>query len=146
MVSAVGLLLVKAGDVANAMTVSQFSEVAHHPTALWVSVAKNTYTFSLLTEKQPEFSLIVLNQTQKKIALTCGTVSGREQDKCSGLDLYLNGSDFLFLHGALASTSCRIRQSLDLGDHTLFVADILETVIESRKSHLRHLLLSDLED
>jgi flavin reductase (DIM6/NTAB) family NADH-FMN oxidoreductase RutF len=87
----------------------------------------------------------VLNQKQKKIALACGTVSGREQDKCSRLDLYLNPSGFLFLRDALASTSCRVRQSLDVDGHTLFIADILEVELESRASHLRHLLLSDLE-
>jgi flavin reductase (DIM6/NTAB) family NADH-FMN oxidoreductase RutF len=142
--SAVGLVLIKAGEISNAMTVSLFSEVAHHPTALWVSIHRDSYTHSLLREK-PEFSLAVLNQTQKQVALACGTVSGRDQNKCLALDLYLNSSGFLFLQGALASTSCRVRQSVDLDDHTLFVADIIEAELESRTSHLRHLLLSDLE-
>lgn len=125
------------------MTVSLFSEVAHHPTALWVSINRDSYTHSLLQEK-PEFSLGVLNETQGDLALRCGMVSGREQNKCAELDLYLNKSGFLFLRGALASTSCRVRQSLDLDDHTMFVADIIEADLESRTSHLRHLLLSDL--
>jgi flavin reductase (DIM6/NTAB) family NADH-FMN oxidoreductase RutF len=137
-------VLIKAGEISNAMTVSQFSEVAHHPTALWVSIHKNSYTHSLLLEK-PEFSLAVLNRTQGHLALACGTVSGRDQNKCAALDLYLNNSDFLFLRGALASTSCRVRQTVDLEDHTMFVGDIIEADLESRTSHLRHLLLSDLE-
>jgi len=143
--SAVGLVLVRVGDVSNAMTVSCFSEVAHHPTALWVSIAQNTHTHSLL-EQTSEFSLIVLNQTQREIAITCGTVSGKVRDKCADLDVYLNQSGFLFLRGALASTGCRVRQRLEVGDHTLFVGDIIETELESRKSHLRQLLLSDLGD
>ena len=142
--SAVGLVIVNAGETCNAMTVSCYSEVAHHPTALWVSIAKNSFTHSLLQE-QPEFSLAVLNQKQREIALKCGTVSGRDQDKCSSLNLYRNPAGFLFLREALASTSCRIRKSVDFDDHTLFVADILEAELESRKSHLRQLLLSDLE-
>lgn len=143
--SAVGLVLVKLGAASNAMTVSFFSEVAHHPTALWVSIEKSSHTHSLL-EQTAEFSLIVLNQTQKDIAIACGTVSGRTRDKCADLDVYLNQSGFLFLGGALASTGCRIRQRLDVGDHTLFVGDIIECEIESRKSHLRQLLLSDLRN
>lgn len=143
--SAVGLVLVKTGDVANAMTVSFFSEVAHHPTALWVSIAKASHTHSLL-DQTPEFSLVVLNQNQKQIALTCGTRSGRDQDKCSSLDLYQNHAGFLFLKNALASTSCHVRQRMDLGDHTLFVGEILESDLESRSSHLRQLLISDLKD
>ena len=141
--SIVGLVVVKAGGRANAMTVSLFSEVAHHPTSLWVSIAQSSYTHSLL-EEGGRFSLIVLNQTQKEIALNCGSASGRDRDKCAALDLYPGPEGYLFLNGALASTACSVRQSVPVDDHTLFIADILQTEIESRKSHLRQLLLSDL--
>jgi flavin reductase (DIM6/NTAB) family NADH-FMN oxidoreductase RutF len=141
--SIVGLVVVKTASRANAMTVSFFSEVAHHPTSLWVSIARTSYTHTLL-EEGGQFSLIVLNQTQKEIALTCGSISGRDRDKCADLDLYPGPEGYLFLNGALASTACSVRQSLPVEDHTLFVADILQTEIESRKSYLRQLLLSDL--
>ncbi len=141
--SAVGLVLVEAGSRSNAMTVSFFSEVAHHPTALWVSISPSTHTHSLI-EETGRFTLGVLNQTQKSIALRCGTVSGKEEDKCATLDLYKSPGGFLFLRGARASTACVVRESVPLGDHTLFVADILESHLDSRKAHLRHLLLADL--
>ncbi len=142
--SPVGLLLVNSSEQCNAMTVSLFSEVAHHPTALWVSVAQTSHTHSLISEVK-ECSLAILSQKQKDIAVACGTVSGRDKDKCKSLDLYRKSDGFLFLSGALATTACRIRNSFAVGDHTVFVADILETDLESRVSHLRHLLLSDLE-
>jgi len=141
--SAVALVLVEAGTRSNAMTVSFFSEVAHHPTALWVSISGAAHTHSLI-EETGRFTLAVLNQTQKPLALHCGTVSGRNQNKCAILDLYKSPGGFLFLRGALASTGCSVRESVSLGDHTLFVADILESHLDSRKAHLRHLLLSDL--
>lgn len=141
--SVVGLTVVKAGVRSNAMTVSFFSEVAHHPTSLWVSIAKTSYTHELL-KQVGHFSLIILNNTQREIALTCGSVSGRDRDKCSALDLYPGPEDYLFLNGALASTACSVRQTISIEDHTLFIADILYAQIESRKSHLRQLLLSDL--
>jgi flavin reductase (DIM6/NTAB) family NADH-FMN oxidoreductase RutF len=135
--------VIRAVNRSNAMTVSFFSEVAHHPTSLWVSIAKTTYTHELLQEVG-HFSLIVLNNAQKEIALTCGSTSGRDSDKCAALNLYPGPEGYLFLNGALASTACSVRQSLSVEDHTLFIADILQTEIESRKSHLRQLLLSDL--
>lgn len=140
--SAVALVVVEAGTRSNAMTVSFFSEVAHHPTALWVSISPAAHTHSLI-EETGRFTLAVLNQTQKSLALQCGTVSGRDQDKCATLDLYKSPGGFLFLRGALASTGCSVRESVSLGDHTLFVADILESHLDSRKAHLRQLLLSD---
>jgi flavin reductase (DIM6/NTAB) family NADH-FMN oxidoreductase RutF len=143
--AAVGLVVVKAGEKTNAMTVSMYSEVAHHPTTLWVSIDKKSYTHALLQE-QPNFSLVVLQQHQTNIALKCGTVSGRDEQKCSSLDLYQNNSGFLFLRSALASTSCTVRDSTELEEHTIFIADILEAEIESRKSFLRQLLISDLKN
>jgi flavin reductase (DIM6/NTAB) family NADH-FMN oxidoreductase RutF len=125
------------------MTVSFFSEVAHHPTALWVAIAPHTLTNSML-EQTGRFTLAVLNEKQAQIARNCGSVSGREVDKCAALDLYLSSTEFLFLNGALASTGCIVRHATKLGEHTIFVADIVEAQIESRTSHLRHLLLSDL--
>jgi flavin reductase (DIM6/NTAB) family NADH-FMN oxidoreductase RutF len=142
--SIVGLTVVKAGSRANAMTVSFFSEVAHHPTSLWISIARNTYTHQLLQDTK-QFSLIVLNSSQREIALACGSVSGRDRDKCSTLDLYNGPEGYLFLNEALASTACNIRQATTIDDHTVFIADILYSEIESRKSHLRQLLLSDLK-
>jgi len=141
--SAVGLVLVQTADARNAMTVSFFSEVAHHPTALWVAISSKTYTHSLI-EQTGRFTLAILNQTQKALALQCGTVSGKDHDKCATLDLYNSPNDFLFLRGALASTGCSVRERVDLGDHTLFVANIVESHLDSRKAHLRQLLLSDL--
>lgn len=141
--SAVGLVLVKAGNRTNAMTVSFFSEVAHHPTALWVAISPATYTHSLI-EEAGRFSVAVLNQTQKEIALRCGSVSGRDQDKCSSLDLHWSPGGFLFLKRALASTGCVVSQCLRITDHTIFVGNIMEAEMDSRSSYLRHLLLSDL--
>ena len=141
--SAVGLVLVETASRSNAMTVSFFSEVAHHPTALWVSISRKTYTHSLIAEVG-RFTLAVLNQKQREVALRCGTVSGRDEKKCANLDVYQSPGAFLFLRGALASTGCSVREKISLDDYTIYVADIIESHLDSRKAHLRQLLLSDL--
>ena len=143
--SAVGLVLVQAGTRRNAMTVTFFSEVAHHPTALWVAVSPQTLTHSMIRETG-RFSLVVLTQRQAKIAMACGTISGHQTDKCAMLDLYHSPSGFLFLAGALASTGCVVRHSEETGDHTIFVGDIIEAELDSATLDQRQLLLSDLRD
>ena len=140
---AVGLVVVEAGAQRNAMTVSFFSEVAHHPTALWVGISPNTLTHTLIQETG-RFSLAVLTQKQAQIAITCGTISGREADKCAKLDLHPSPSGFLFLANALASTGCVVRHSERTGDHTIFVADIIEAELDTATLDQRQLLLSDL--
>jgi flavin reductase (DIM6/NTAB) family NADH-FMN oxidoreductase RutF len=137
--------MVQAGDRRNAMTVSFFSEVAHHPTALWVGISPETLTHELIQETG-RFSLAVLTAKQKQIAKTCGTNSGRQMDKCARLDLYSSPSGFLFLAGSLASTGCVVSHSERAGDHTIFIADIIEAELDSATLDHRQLLLSDLRD
>lgn len=141
--SPVGLVVAESSGRMNAMTVSFFSEVAHHPTSLWVSIARSSYTHELIRESRA-FSLVVLHRKQKDLARRCGGVSGREADKCARLDLYRSADSFLFLKDGLASVACRVRGEYSVVDHTLFVADILAGQIETRRSGLRHLLVSDL--
>lgn len=138
----VGLIIVRTASAANVMTVSAVSEVAHHPTSLWVSIERTTYTHELLSQRGL-FTLALLHDGQADLAWTCGTVSGRERDKCATLTL-AGRADHLFLPEALTNTACRIRTTVDLGSHTMFIADLLSGEVNSRMQHRRNLLLSDL--
>lgn len=141
--SPVALVITESHCRANAMTVSFFSEVAHHPTTLWVSIAQQSYTHQLLRETG-RFSLIVLHRKQKALAHLCGSVSGRDRDKCASLSLYPGREGYLFLKDAIASSACRIRREQPVGDHTLFIADIIAGDIETRNTPLPPLTLADL--
>jgi flavin reductase (DIM6/NTAB) family NADH-FMN oxidoreductase RutF len=143
LVSPVGLVLTEWKGKRNAMTVSFFSEVAHHPTALWISVKQTSYTHELVQESG-RFTLIVLDDKQAHLARACGSVSGRTTDKCAGLQLYYGSMDQLYMQDAFASAACRVRSTHSVGDHTLFIADILAGEFESRRSIHRHLLTTDL--
>jgi flavin reductase (DIM6/NTAB) family NADH-FMN oxidoreductase RutF len=143
--AAVAILLVETESRRNAMTISCFSEVAHYPAGIWVSIEKESYTHELLQETN-RFTLAVLNQRQTNIARVCGTTSGRTVDKCAGLNLYRSPAGFLFLQDALASTGAEVSRVEDVGSQTLFVGNIVEAEFCSRASTFRHLLLSDLSE
>jgi flavin reductase (DIM6/NTAB) family NADH-FMN oxidoreductase RutF len=140
--SPVGLVLTESDGRRNAMTVSFFSEVSHHPTTLWVSIAKDSLTHTFIQQSQ-QFSLIVLHERQQEFARICGTVSGRREDKCARLPLRALGQH-LFLDGALASVACTVRTCVDVGDHTVFIADIVSGEMETLNTMRRHLLTVDL--
>ena len=141
--SMVALLLVKSGERSNAMTLSFFAEVAHHPTSLWISVATSRYTHQLL-EAEGRFSLALLTQNQREIAVACAAVSGRDRDKCATLPLRATTTGFFYLDGALTSSGCRVRERIPLGDHTVFVAEILEGESDTSIAHVPPLRVSDL--
>lgn len=141
--SAVALLIVEAGERRNAMTISFFSEVAHHPTSLWISVANDSYTHELL-EQSGQFTLSVLQERQAALALHCGNGSGRGQDRCAGLPLYRGRDGGLYVEQALACCSCKVSHSEPLETHTLYLANIHSGERSSGSLGRRHLLCSDL--
>jgi len=142
-VSPVGIILSEWQDERNAMTVSSFSEVAHFPTTLWVSIARTSYTHHLVQTSR-RFTIVVLDDTQGPIAEACGTASGRTVNKCRDLNLYHGPEGELFMKDSFASAACRVRNSRPLGAHTLFIADILSGELETRRNIRRHLLTTDL--
>lgn len=136
-------LIITSGERRNAMTVSMFSEAAHHPASMWVSIARDTLTHELVG-RTGRFTFVTLHCRQAAVALACGSVSGRDRDKCAGLRLYEAGGGFWFLDDAIANVACEISHRTELGDHTLFTANMLHGTVETRRAGLRQLLISDL--
>lgn len=126
-------LIITSGEHRNAMTVSMFSEVAHHPTSMWVSIARETLTHELVG-RTGRFTFVTLHCRQAAIADACGSVSGRDRDKCAGLLLYEATGGFWFLDDAIATVACEVSQTVELGDHTLFLANMLRGDMETRRA------------
>ena len=137
-----GLVIVRSGESFNPMTVSCFGESAHYPTSMWISIHRDNFTHELL-EKTKEFSFITLDARQGALAVACGTSSGRTADKRGLVDGYEEGG-YLFVRGAIASAACRISHSVAVGDHTLFIADMLSGNVDRQPGAIRNLLMSDL--
>jgi flavin reductase (DIM6/NTAB) family NADH-FMN oxidoreductase RutF len=125
------------------MTASFFSEAAHYPTTLWISIAQTSLTHEAITASG-RFSLILLHRDQAAIARRCGFASGRDTDKCRDLGLYRSDKGFWYLDSVIASVACSIRSQRTVGDHTLFIADILAGEPDTRHLARRHLLTADL--
>jgi flavin reductase (DIM6/NTAB) family NADH-FMN oxidoreductase RutF len=141
----VALLITSSAGRRNAMTLSFFSEVAHHPASLWISVRPQTLSHCWI-EETGSFTLAPLHSGQAALAQACGELSGRQKDKTTSLDLFQKGG-YWHLSGAFASIACRvICRRPSTGDHTLFIGEIVEAFAESRNPIRRHLLTRDLRD
>lgn len=141
--SIVGLLLARDGAKVLAMTTTSFAEAAHHPCSLWVAIEKNV-PFHELVERTGVFSLAVLHDRQQELAQRFSSSLTANSTETSQLNSYDYQQRFLFLYEALACTACEVRRKVDFGERTLFIADIMGCHVESRRSHLRQLLVSDL--
>jgi flavin reductase (DIM6/NTAB) family NADH-FMN oxidoreductase RutF len=141
--SPVAILIVRAGARATATTVSFFSEVAHHPTSLWVSLSHASFGHELVTESG-RFSLSILSRGQRMLAQACGSESGRTTDKVARLHTLESSPGFLFIENAIACTACEVRERIEVGDHTVFIADMLAGERDTRAARAGVLVTTDL--
>lgn len=127
------------------MTASLFAESSHLPVLLRVAIRPETFTHELVTASG-WFGLSVLACTQAALAIGCGSSSGRDGSKFERWRLRVeNGPrEVPLLPGLLTTSACRVIERLDLGEHTLFVGEIVDSHREARLAHLPPLLLSDL--
>jgi len=143
--SIVGIVIAESVKERLAMTTTSFAEAAHHPCSLWLAIEKRARVHALV-EQSNTFSLAILHVKQRSLAQFCDTLSGRSdselQQQGAAINVCTEGR--LFLNGALASNACEVREAIDFEDRTLFIADIAACYVDSRRTHQRQLLWSEL--
>ena len=117
----------RAGERRNAMTLNWASQVSSEPKLLAISVEKEAFTRELITAGGV-FSLCVIDREDR--AIVRKFTKPVEVDVAGGT---LNGFAFHdgstgapVLDQAASWIECRVRDSLELGSHTLFVGEVVD--------------------
>lgn len=109
------------------ITIAWITPVSHKPPMLAISVGRNRYSRQLI-EEEGEF---VVNIPSTKLLDTvwfCGTRSGREVDKFVETGLSKIDPQFVsppLIAECMAWLECRVRKKVEVGDHILFIGEIL---------------------
>ena len=140
--SRVAIVLAEDGERRTVATVSFFAELADHPNSLWISLTPECYSQELI-QASGRFTLAVLHEGQQDLAWHCALSSGRDTDKLSKIKTRRGRHGFLIPDDCLSAAACQVRTSKIVGDHVLFVADIVAGERTNRDSH-RALLTRDL--
>ncbi|MGI9032359.1 MAG: flavin reductase family protein [Acidimicrobiales bacterium] len=117
----------RAGDRRNAMTLNWATQVSADPKLVTIAVQKDALTHELIAEGGV-FSLCILDREDRAIV--------RRFTKPVEVDLgasTLNGFAFHdglsgapVLDDAAAWLDCRVHQAVDVGEHTLFVGEVVD--------------------
>ena len=118
----------RGGERRNAMTLNWATQVSSDPKLLAVGVQKDAFTHELIVEGQA-FSLCIVDREDRAIV--------RKFTKPVEVDLdarTLNGFGFSdtpvtgvpVLDQAVAWVDCRVHRAVDLGDHTLFLGEVVD--------------------
>ena len=133
------LLATKAGEKANACIVNTGVQVAGSPVRVAVSVLNTNYTCALIKESG-RFTLSALDDSCSFETIKhFGMQSGRDVDKLDSLPMPTDESGVPYLNwSTCARFSGKVTHSVDLGTHTLFIAEVTEAevCVNVGRSHL----------
>lgn len=121
------VLTARRGEKDNGCIINTAMQVTTDPNRVIITVNKTNYTHDMVLETG-RFTLSVLSeQAAFSTFQRFGFQSGRDVDKFAGFEEHTVRGDNGILRvtlGASAWLSCRVVSTLDLGTHTLFLADV----------------------
>jgi flavin reductase (DIM6/NTAB) family NADH-FMN oxidoreductase RutF len=111
----------------NIITLAWHTPISRTPPLYGISIAPKRYSHRLI-EKTKEFVVNFLPYSLVKAAQFCGTHSGRSTDKLRSTGLSLLPAKKLstpLIKEGYAHLECTLIKSVPLGDHTLFVGEVV---------------------
>jgi len=117
----------------NLITIAWTGSVCSDPPMVSISVRPERYSFPIIKTTR-EFVVNVPSVRQARITDWCGMISGRNVDKFAGAKLTpfraLNVGCPVILECPI-NIECRVKQSMNLGSHTMFVAEVVAVQVSS---------------
>jgi flavin reductase (DIM6/NTAB) family NADH-FMN oxidoreductase RutF len=117
----------------NLITIAWTGNVCSEPPMLSISVRPERHSYEII-ETTREFVVNVPSLREARAVDWCGVVSGRSEEKFAGAGLTpapaLKVGCPIVLECPL-NIECRVRESLKLGSHTMFVAEIVAVQVSA---------------
>ncbi|MCX8200153.1 MAG: flavin reductase family protein [Candidatus Micrarchaeota archaeon] len=121
------------GKSDNVMTAAWCMPLSFDPPMFGVAISKKRFTWQLI-EKSRAFAINLVSAEMKGQAIICGTKSGKDTDKFKLAGLKKEKGKLTVIVGdAPASIECKVVESVEAGDHVLFVGEAV-SVVERRKA------------
>ena len=119
------VLTARDGDKDNGCIINTAIQAASEPLRISIAVNKANYTHDMVV-KTSRFNLTFLSEKAEFSAFQrYGFQSGRDTEKMAGITFGRAENGIAYItEGANAYLSCSVVQTVDLGSHTLFIAEV----------------------
>lgn len=114
----------------NAMTASFVMPVSFEPKILAVAISPKRYTYELI-KKEGYFAINVCSVENFKVAILCGSRSGRNYDKLAEIETEVG--KYTTLLKTPISLECKLIDVRNYGDHAIFVGEVINEVVRSNE-------------
>jgi len=137
-ISNVGLITSNGKIGPNIMSAEWTHHISYRPGLIAVFIGPHKASVENI-RKTKEFGVNICAIDQGTVAHVGGSYSGREVDKISvlkelGFKFYeAKKIKVLMLEGAALNAECKLREEIPLGDHNLFVGDVVEASVSGKE-------------
>ena len=122
----------------NLTAISWWNYLSNKELALSVAISRKSWSNELI-KATGVFTLNVVAEGMEEAAFSCGTCSGRSKDKAKEFGIVLepgHEGEPSMVTESVVSFFCRLKETVEVGDHTLFIADIERIVGNPKKRAL----------
>lgn len=109
----------------NAMTAAWVARTSWDDPRVMVAVSSDHFTTELI-HKSGAFSVNIAAPDQMELAERCGSVSGRDVDKLSGVPTKTAVTGAPIIQGSAGYLDCEVDQEIVCVDHTLFIGRVVD--------------------
>ncbi len=133
------ILTAKDGDKDNGCIVNTVTQVTTTPNRITVAVNKQNYTHDMIV-KTGEFNVSILTENSKFDTYQhWGFQSGKDTDKLEAVTFKRSSNGIVYIaEETNAFISAKVVSSIDLGTHTLFLADVTDAEVLSDDSSVTY--------
>ncbi|MFH1786126.1 MAG: flavin reductase family protein [archaeon] len=126
-------VIVTAGEKPNSMVASWVSPVSFDPPMVGVAIGESRFTHQKIAESG-QFTISTVTKDIAKDADRLGHSHGHKSDKYKGVKLKPEKTPAgWILKGAAVNIACRLSGSYKIGDHTWFVGEVKEILVDEKK-------------
>ena len=129
----------------NIITLAWHMPTSFHPSLYAISVGKTRFSHQMI-KNSGAFCVNFMSADFKKEMEVCGSVSGRDTDKFkeSGFEKESCGKiDCPRIKEALGYLECEVVESLETGDHTIFIGKVIDSGTKGPGRRLYHITGSE---
>jgi len=126
--NALALVGSNAGGERNAMTTSWITQLSMEPVLIGIGVDNSAVTHRLITDGGC-FSVNLWDSDDTRVFVKFSKPANDEGDTLNGRPVRSATTGAPIFDEAIAWFDCEVRQSLDLGTHTLFVGELVDAAI-----------------
>lgn len=133
------VLTARDGDKDNGCIINTASQVTTNPNRITIAVNKQNYTHDMI-KKTGEFNVSVLGEDSKFATYqNFGFQSGRDVDKFEKFTFKRSDNGIVYIpEETNAFISAKVVAEMDLGTHTLFLADVTDGQVLSGSSSVTY--------